>query len=186
MLSTDLSLNGLLYLKDNISKKYRYTKSFFLFAFSDNITVIICSTLLCFVLMTLLSKLSSSANAIRKVFIKEEEKMRKNKKYKVDEKRKKDIFKEIEKIFRRLKIKIAVLIIIQIILMMFFWYYITAFCHVYKSTQRSWLWDSFLSIISRMVIEFLFAMLFAKLYLISIQSNIYTIYRIVMFIYDFS
>ena len=186
MLSTDLSLNGLLYLKDNISKKYRYTKSFFLFAFSDNITVIICSTLLCFVLMTLLSKLSSSANAIRKVFIKEEEKMRKNKKYKVDEKRKKDIFKEIEKIFRRLKIKIAVLIIIQIILMMFFWYYITAFCHVYKSTQISWLWDSFLSIISRMVIEFLFAMLFAKLYLISIQSNIYTIYRIVMFIYDFS
>ena len=125
-------------------------------------------------------------NALFDFFIKEEEKMRKNKKYKVDEKRKKDIFKEIEKIFRRLKIKIAVLIIIQITLMMFFWYYITAFCHVYKSTQRSWLWDSFLSIISRMVIEFLFAMLFAKLYLISIQSNIYTIYRIVMFIYDFS
>ena len=186
MLSTDLSLNGLLYLKDNISKKYKYSKSFFLFAFSDNITVIIYSTLLCFVLMTLLSKLSSSSNAIRKVFTKEEEKMRKNKKYKVDEKRKNYIFKEIEKILRRLKIKIVILIIIQIILMMFFWYYITVFCHVYKSTQQSWLWDSFLSIISRMVIEFLFAMLFAKLYLISIQSNIYTIYRIVMFIYDFS
>ena len=186
MISTDLSLNALLFLKDNISKKYRYTKSLFLFAFSDNITVIIYSTLLCFVLMTLLSKLSSSTSGIRKIFTKEEEKIEKKKKYKIDEKRKKEIFYEVEGVLKKLKIKIIILISIQMILMLLFWYYTTAFCHVYKSTQKIWLWDSFLSIVSRMIIELLFAILFAKLYLISIQSSVYCIYRIVLFIYDFS
>ena len=186
MISTDLALNGLFYLNDNISKKYRYAKSFFLFAFSDNITIIIYSTLLCFVLMSLLTKLSNSSNALRNVFAKQEEKFHKNKKYKISKKEKLEIFLEVQKVLKKLKVKIIILIIIQIILMLFYWYFITAFCHVYKSTQESWLWDSLLSIISRTIIELLFAMLFSKIYTIAVQSNIYTIYRIVIFIYDFS
>ena len=186
MISTDLALNGLFYLNDNISKKYRYAKNFFLFAFSDNITIIIYSTLLCFVLMSLLTKLSNSSNALRNVFAKQEEKFHKNKKYKISKKEKLEIFLEVQKVLKRLKVKIIILIIIQLILMLFYWYFITAFCHVYKSTQESWLWDSFLSILSRTIIELLFAMLFSKVYTIAVQSNIYTIYRIVIFIYDFS
>ena len=186
MISTDLALNGLFYLNDNISKKYRYAKNFFLFAFSDNITIIIYSTLLCFVLMSLLTKLSNSSNALRNVFAKQEKKFHKNKKYKISKKEKIEIFLEVQKVLKRLKVKIIILIIIQLILMLFYWYFITAFCHVYKSTQESWLWDSFLSILSRTFIELLFAMLFSKVYTIAVQSNIYTIYRIVIFIYDFS
>ena len=131
MISTDLALNALLYLNDNISKKYKYSKNLFLFTFSDNITVIIYSTLLCFVLMTLICKLGSCANSIKEIFIKEEEKIINDKKYKIDNKRKNEIFKEIEKILKKFKIKIVFLIIIQIVLMLFFWYFVTAFCHIY-------------------------------------------------------
>ena len=186
MISTDLALNALLYLNDNISKKYRYAKNIFLFAFSDNITVIILSTLLSFILISLISKLCNSTNAIRNVFRKEEEKLKNNKKYKIDEKRKKEIFLEIEEILKRLKIKIIFLIIIEVVLMLFFWYFVTVFCHVYSSTQKSWLIDTFLSILSRLVIELLFGLLFAKLYIVSVESNCYTLYRFLLFIYDFS
>ena len=185
MISTDLALNSLLYLNDNISKKYKYSKNLFLFTFSDNITVIIYSTLLCFVLMSLVSKLSSSTNAVRSIFLKEEEKIKSHKKYKINKKRKAEIFSEIEKILKRFKIKVIILITIEIILMLFFWYFVTAFCHVYSGTQKSWLLDSGFSVLSRWVIEFLFAFLFSKLYIVSIESNCYTLYRILLFIYDF-
>ena len=184
MILTDLALNGLLYLNDNISKKYRYTRNLFLFTFSNNITEIIYSTLLCFILMSLFSKLITSTNSIRIVFEEEEQKIKKNTKYKINDNKKEDIFKKIEKLLKRLKIKIIFFIILEIILLLFFWYFITAFCHVYAKTQISWLWDSFLSVLSRTVIELLFSLLFAKMYIVSIESNCYSLYRILLFLYD--
>ena len=74
-----------------------------------------------------------------------------------------------------LKVKIFILIIIEIILIIFYWYFVTAFCHVYSNTQTSWLLDSFLSVLSRLIIELLFALLFSKLYIISIESNCYSL-----------
>ena len=70
--------------------------------------------------------------------------------------------------------------------MLFYFYFVTAFCHVYSKTQKSWLLDSFLSFLSRLVIEILFAFLFSKLYIISVETNIYSLYRALLFIYDFS
>ena len=186
MLSTDLALNSLLYLNDNISKKYEYVKGLFLFTFSNNLTIILLSTLLSFILISLISKLGNNTNAIRNVFRTEEEKIQNKKNYKINDKRKKEIFLEVENILKVLKIKIFILIIIQNILILFFWYFVTAFCHVYKSTQTSWLLDSFLSFLSRLIIEFLFALLYAKLYIISVESNVYCLYRTILFIYDFS
>ena len=185
MISTDLALNSLLYLNDNISKKYQYAKGLFLFTFSNNLTIILLSTLLSFFLIALVSKLGNSTNAIRNVFRNEEEKIQ-NKKYKINDKRKKEIFLEIEKILKCLKIKIFILIAMQIILILFFWYFVTAFCHVYANTQTSWLLDALLSFLSRLIIEFLFALLFAKLYIVAVESNVYCIYRALLFIYDFS
>ena len=131
MFSCDLALNALLYLNDNISKKYNYAKNLFLFTFSNNITIILLSTLLSFILISLISKLTNSTNAIRNVFRKEEDKIKKDKKYKpIHKKRKKEIFLEIENILKKLKIKIIAFIIIEIILILFFWYFVTAFCHV--------------------------------------------------------
>ena len=186
MLSCDLALNSLFYLNDNISKKYHYAKNLFLFAFSSNITIIIYSTLLSYFLITLMTKLSNPSNAIRNVFRKEEEKIKHKKRYKINDKIKKKIYGEILNIFRKYKIKLIILFVIEILLILFFWYFVTAFCHVYSSTQTSWLLDSFLSIISRFFTELIFAFLYAKLYQISVASNFETLYKIIIFLYDFT
>ena len=164
IISSDLALNALFYFNDNISKKYRKAKNLFLFAFSDNILIVFLSTFVGFILLTFLAKLSSSTSTIREVFLKEEEKLKKDKKYKVTDKRKQEILFEIENILKNYKMKIIILIIIGLILMIFFWYFVTAFCHVYKATQISWLIDSSISILSRAIIELLISFGLAKLY----------------------
>ena len=185
IISSDLALNSFFYLDDKISEKYRYAKNIFLFAFNNNLTVILLSTLIGFLFLTLFTKLSNSTNSIRNVFMKEEEKLKKDKKYKVSEQRKKEIFDDIKKILKIYKIKVITLVVIEAIFIIFFWYYVTAFCHVYSSTQTSWLLDSFLSMISRIIIDCLFSLGFAKLYRMSIESNIYCLYKFVMIFYFF-
>ena len=181
-----MALNAFFYLDDKISEKYHYAKGLFLFAFNNNITVILLSTLVGFLFMTLFTNLSNSSNKIRNVFRNEEEKLIKNKKYIVTLKRKKEIQNEIEKILKIFQIKIIILLIIEFLLMIFFWYYVTVFCHVYNSTQYSWLFDSFLSILSRSVIDFLLPLGLAKFYRIAVESNVECLYKIVMFLYSFA
>ena len=185
IISSDLALNAIFYLDDKISKKYKYAQNLFLFTFNNNLTIILLSTLIGFVIMTLFTNLSNSTNSIRDVFRTEEQKLKKDKKYKVSEKRKKEILEEIEKILNKHKIKVFVLMTIEVILMLFFWYYVTAFCHVYSSTQLSWLLDSFLSILSRFIFELLISLGFAKLYRIAVESNTHCIYKFVIFFYCF-
>ena len=186
MFSCDFALNALFYFNDNISKKYHYAKNLFLLAFSSNITIIIYSTLVSYFLITLLNKLSNSSNAIRNVFTSVEQKIKFNKKFKINDNMKKNVHTRIVNILDKLKIKIAFLFLIETILILFFWYFVTAFCHVYSSTQTSWLLDSFLSILSRLIIELIFSFLYGKLYQISVASNFKTLYKIVMFFYDFN
>ena len=183
--SSDLALNAFFYFDDKISEKYRYTKSLFLFTFSNNLTVILLSTLIGFIFMTVFTNLSNATNSIRNVFRKEEEKIIKDKKYKVSEERKKEIMNEIEKILKKNKKKVIILLSIESILMLFFWYYSTAFCHVYPGTQSSWIFDSFLSMLSRLVIELLLFLGFAKLYRIAVEANSHCIYKFVLFFYCF-
>ena len=183
--SSDLALNAFFYFNDNISKKYHYTKSLFLFTLSNNMTVIILSTLIGFILLTFFTKLSNSIHVIRELFRNEEEKMKKNKKYKVGDERKNEIKEEIDKVFKNYKIKIILFILIQLLLMIFFWYYVTIFCHVYPSTQTSWLFDSFLSIASRFIIDNLICIGLAKLYRIGVESNTHCIYKFAMILYEF-
>ena len=185
MLSCDLALNSLFYLNDNISKKYHYAKNLFLFAFSNNLTIIIYSTLVSYFLITIMTKLTNSSNAIRNIFRKEEEKIKLKKNYKINDKRKKEIYEEVLNVFKKLKIKLFFLFLFEIIFILFFWYFVTAFCHVYSKTQTCWLLDGFLSILSRFFIELIFAFLYGKLYQISVASNMETLYKIVMCLYDF-
>ena len=102
--ANDLALNALFYFDDKISEKYRYAKGLFLFAFSNNITVILLSTLISFIFWALFSKLNNATNSIRKVFRNEEEKMKNNKNYVVNTTRKEEIRKEIENILKNYKI----------------------------------------------------------------------------------
>ena len=183
--SCDLALNAFFYFNDNISKKYKYAKSLFLFTFNNNLTVILLSTFVGFVLLTLFIKLSNSTFALREIFRNEEEKMKKDNKYKVTEKRKMEIKNEIEKIFKNYKIKIIIFVLVELLLMIFFWYFVTIFCHVYPSTQTSWLLDSFLTMMSRIIIDALICLGLAKLYRIAVDSNINCIYKFAMFLYGF-
>ena len=185
IISSDLSLNAIFYLDDKISKKYRYAKNLFLFTFNNNITIILLSTFIGFIFITLFTNLSNSTNKIREVFRKIEEKIKNDKKFKVTDKIKKDIIKEIQEILKKYKIKVIILLIVEVLLMLFFWYYVTAFCHVYSSTQLSWLLDSALSMLSRLFIELTLSLGFAKLYRIAIEANIRCLYKITLFFYNF-
>ena len=186
IISSDLALNALFYFNNNISKKYRKAKNLFLFAFSDNILIIFLSTFVGFILLTFLAKLSSSTNTIREVFRNEEEKLKKDKKYTVTDKRKEEILLEIEDILNRYTRKIIILIIIELVLMIFFWYFVIAFCHVYNSTQISWLIDSSLSILSRAIIELLISFGLAQLYRKGVDAKSSCMYKFCMFLYNFS
>ena len=120
IISSDFALNALFYFDDKISEKYRYAKNILLFALTKNVTVILISTFIGFILLTLFAKLSNTTNDIRNVFKTEEEKIKKNKKYIVNDKRKKEIKKEIEKILKRYKIKVIIFFIIELLLIFCF------------------------------------------------------------------
>jgi hypothetical protein len=185
IISSDLSLNALFYFNDNISRKYRYSKNIFLFAFSDNLTIIIISIVVGFILLTFLAKLSNTTGNIREIFQKEEEKLKANKKYVISDERKKRIMSEIVDILNNYKKKVIILIIIELLLMLFFWYFVIAFCHVYHETQFSWLLDSLISIAIRSVIEIIISFGFAYLYRMAISGEIHCLYKLVMFLYNF-
>ena len=178
-------MNSIFYFDDKISEKYRYAKNLFLFALSNNLTVVLLSTFIGFVFLTFFTKLINSTNVLREVFKKEEEKMKANKKYKVTDERKKEIIKEIEKILKKHKTKVFVFMFIEFMLMLFFWYYVTVFCHVYSSTQKSWLIDSLLTMLSRIIINFLLCLGFAKLYRMAVEANVQALYKLSLFFYSF-
>ena len=185
IISSDLALNAFFYFDDNISDKYNSKQNLFLFTFNNNVTIILLSTLISFIFTNLFIKLSNTTNTIRDIFKKEEKKLESNKKYIVTDIRKKEIFDEIINILKKYKIKVIILNIIQISFIIFFWYYVTAFCHVYINTQLSWLLDSLFSMLSRLVIIGILSLAFSKLYRMSIESNIQCIYKIVLFLYSF-
>ena len=140
--SCDCCLNALFYLNQKISDKYHYEgNSLYTFTLINNITITIFSTFMGFLLVLLLGLLTNSKDDIKGIFRKEEIKMRKNKKYKINKTRKKMINNKLISIFKLLKIKITFYIITESLLMLFFFYYITAFCGVYQNTQISWLLD---------------------------------------------
>ena len=183
--SSDLALNAFFYFNDNISRKYKNTKNIFIFTFSNNMTVILLSTFIGFILLTLFTNLSNTTKNIRDVFKNEEKKIRKNKNYKVTLQRKNEIKNDIENILQKYKYKLLILFLFEIILMIFYWYYVVVFCHVFSGTQTSWLIDSVLSMLSRTIIDVLFCFLFAKIYRIGIGSNYAYIYKIALFFYGF-
>ena len=185
ILSSDLAFNAFFYFNSFISKKYRYTKGLFFFTFTNNIIIIFLSTFVGFIILILVSKLNNSSFEIREIFRKEEEKIKSNKNYKVSEGRKNEIKKEVEEILKKTKNKYITLFIMEFIVMLFYWYFLTAFCHVYTNTQVSWILDSALSIIMDFIVKFFLCLLFAELYRISIDSKASSIYKFIMFIYNF-
>ena len=186
MLGCDLALNAIFYTDEKISEKYNSVESALTFAFTNNLIVILLSTLIGYILFIFLANMNNSTNAIRNLFREEEEKIKKNKNYEVSFQRKREITIEVNRIMKTYKIKIIIFYIVEFLCMIFFWYYVTIFCYMYKKTQLSWLTDCLLTIVIRIIIDFFSNIIFAFLYKLSVSINSNCFFKIITFIYCFS
>ena len=183
--SCDIALNSLFYLSDNISDKYHYEgKNALLFSMVNNIVISLFSTVISFLLIYFSQSLVQSTNKITQLFRNEEDLLKSDKKYKVRNDKIHLIKRSIIKILKCLKIKILIFLVFEILLMLFYLYYVTAFCHVYYSTQTSWLMDCVtsygISLLTAIVVSFIFTLL----YLLSVKCKCKFIYNITLFIYS--
>ena len=186
ILGCDLALNAIFYTDDKISERYNSSKSNIEFAFTKNITIIILSTLIGYIIFILIVILNNSTNEIRKLFRIEEEKIKNNKNYTISVLRKKEIICEVKNIIKKYKIKIIFFYIIEFSLMIFFWYYVTIFCYIYQKTQLSWLLDCLITILIRIFIDIFINFIFSLLYKCSIRFNIACLFKTIIFLYCFS
>ena len=67
--------------------------------------------------------------------------------------------------------------------MIFFYYFVTAFCDVYKETQITWIYDFLVTLILPFVGELFIAFIISTFYIFSIRYKIKFIYNIVLFFY---
>ena len=181
--SCDLALNTLFYFSDNISDKYHYTGNhLFWYTLYNNILISVISTLLSLILGMILEIMTDSKKSIEDDFKEEEKKMREDHKYKVSDERKKEIMEKIHKIVKNLKIKMIIFIVIDFIILLFFFYFVTAFCEVYQSTQTSWISDAVVSIIISFPIEIAIALVVTIFYQISLKYECKFLYKLSMMI----
>ena len=180
----DLALNALFYVTDNISDNYHYTgPNKILFSLINNFIISFASTSVSFLLLYFFENLTQSSDKIENLFREQEECLKGDKKYKVKNDIKENIEKRIIKIMKCLQIKIIIFIIFEFLTMLFFYYYIIAFCHVYESTQISWLLDSGSSIIISFIISFSLSVIYSILYKLSIRYKIKILYKIILWLY---
>ena len=183
--SCDFAFNALFYFNDKISDKYHYEgDSLYYYIFVNNMTITIFSTVVSYLLVKSLNLLTNSKSKIKLLFKEEEQKMRKNKKYQVDNNRKRFIFNTLLKVFKIMKIKIVCYIIIEFLIMLFFLYFITAFCEVYRDTQMSLLYDALISLIISIPIELLISFFISILYVGALKLQIKFLYNIALFSYN--
>ena len=183
---SDLALNAFFYTDDRISQNHKSAKNIIMFAFTNNLIVILLSTLIGYIFLTFFNNLNNTTNEIRKLFRKEEEKIKNDKKYIFTIERKKEILLDIKKIMRKFKIKVIIFYIVEILIMIFFWYYSTIFCFVYNKTQISWLIDTLVSILARIIIDLVVNILFSFLYKCSVNFKISFLFSAITCYYCFS
>jgi len=184
-ISCDLSLNTIFYFNDNISDKFYYNRnSLYLFIIFNNFSISFISTLFSLISIIAFQLLTNSKNEVEDLFREEEKKMREDNKYIVNKKKRKKTLVEIYQINKKLKVKIFFFILIEFSIMIFFYYFVTAFCEVYKKTQVSWIIDSIISYLLAFPIQFLTSFIIAALYKLSIENQIKWLYNLSMFLYN--
>jgi len=184
--SCDFALNTLFYFNSNISDKYYYNgNNKFFYTIFNNLSISIASSFISLVLLIFFKKLTTSKDSVEELFRKEERKMRKDSNYVVNFIKRKKILMKIYEINKILKIKIIIFFIIEFSIMLFFFYFVTAFCEVYKKSQISWISDSLVSFLLSFPIEFGTAFLMAVFYKISLNKKCKWLYKIVMIFYNF-
>ena len=181
----DIALNCLFYLSDNISDKYHYEgKNAILFSLTNNITISLVSSIVGYCLIFFSQSLVQSTDKITTLFREQDELLKKDKHYKVKSEKNIDIIKEIKKILKCLKIKIVIFLIFENLLMILFLYYVTAFCHVYNSTQTSWLLDSLTSYGISLLTAFSISFIMSIIYKLALKCKCKILYKVTLFIYN--
>ena len=179
--SSDLALNTLFYFSDNLSDRHHYTgDSLFWYSLFNNILISIISTLLSLILGGVLQCMTNSKTSIENEFKKEEKKMEEDKNYTVSDERKKQIFEKINNALKCLKLKMVIFIILDFAILLFFFYFVSSFCHVYSSTQVSWISDAIVSIIISFLIKFGIALAVTIIYKLSIKYEWEMLYKLSM------
>jgi hypothetical protein len=183
--SCDLAFNTIFYSNDNISDRYHYEgEDLLLFSLVNNLIISVISYISELLLVNAFQHLIDSRGNYENVFRKEENKMRKLKNYKVSQKTKIIISNKIIHISKVLIWKTVVFIFFEFSIMLFFYYFVTAFCEVYKKTQISWLADFFSSFLISLLTEIGISLLLTVLYITSINYKIRFIYNIAIFFYN--
>ena len=183
--SIDLAFNTIFYSNSSISDKYHYEgNSIFLFSLVNNLVQSIVSSVISIITVNLFQHMIESRGSFEDIFKEEEKKMRQNKKYKVSKKTKIEILEQIRKIFSKLKCKIVIFLILDFSIISFFYYFVTAFCEVYKETQISWIYDFFISFLISLATEIVISLLIALFYTLSIRYKLNFIYKMVIFFYN--
>ena len=182
--SNDLFYNILFYNDEIVSKRYHTKENIFKFTFSTNMPNIFYSLFVVYGVVIIIYLIINNTKKLRGIFIKEEENLRKDANYTVSEERKKEILKELEDNLSTQNKKNYAFFIIEILLMFLYWYYITAFCHVYSNSQTSWVFNTFFTIIFRYTLDCLLCLIFAIIYRSSISSKSQGLYNAALFIYN--
>ena len=181
----DFAFNALFYFNENISKKYHYEgKNLLLFTLVNNIFQTLFASISSLILSNLFQHLIDYRGSIEDIFKDEENKMRKDKNYKVTKERKLKIIEDIHNKTNTLERKIAIFMVLEFLFMLFFYYFVTAFCEVYHKTQMDWLFDCLIGFVTSICVDILFALLITIMYKISIKNKNKFIYTATIFFYN--
>ena len=181
--SNDIALNTLFYSNEKISDEFHYVGNHeFWHSIYHNLLTTILTTIISKLICFFLEFLTQSISSIEKEFRNEEKKMKEDKSYIVNDEKKLEIQRNINKILKNLKIKISLFFIIELILMIFYFYLSTAFCTIFKYTQINIIKDSVISFLLALPTSFLTALVLTILYKISLKYKIELLYKIILFV----
>ena len=148
-----MAMNGILFSDKSIHKLFLNGVEY---DFGQQILQIILSLIITHVFEILLCFLSLTDNYIYKIknLSKED-----------------DIGDKITQVLKGIKIKLLIFFILIFFISAFYWYFISAFCAVYKNTQGIYIIDCVISFIFFLVDPFIVYALFALLRTISLKNN---------------
>jgi hypothetical protein len=161
------TFNALFFVDKTMNKIYEEHGSL---QFISSLPKTIFSTLCCAVINFLLKFLTLSQNQMQK--IKDEKELIKQKEKTIS----------FEKCF---KIKVIVFFITIFLLLIFFWYYLSAFCAVYKNTQKHLFKDTAMSFVMSMIYPFIICFFASVFRYFSLKRNSKCLYIISRFIQMF-
>ena len=183
--SCDLAFNTIFYSNTSISDKYHYKgKRIFLFSLINNLIQSVISSVISIIIVNLFQLMIESRDSFKDIFKEQEKKMRQNKNYKVSKETKIEILRQIRIIFSKIKCKILIFLILNFSIILFFYYFVTAFCEVYKETQICWIYDFFISFLIFLATEMAISLLITLFYTLSIRYKLNFIYKMVILFYN--